>query len=238
MFHVNKTTRELFIDDEIGKTSTGRIGHETIAKGLTELGKGPIKIRLASLGGDLLEGYKMLETLRRHSGQITVTCDATVASAATLFLTEPSWIREASATCQIMIHRVSSGMIGNAIELRELADVLERYDRQLVGLYSRVTDLTEDELLAAMTAETYFTAEQAAAIGFVDRVVGLPVDAKKTPKLAKAMANMKRMDARLRDSLPAVAASASESRLSPGMESKVQKIMRQLKAERLARQGR
>jgi ATP-dependent protease ClpP protease subunit len=228
MFHADKAKREIYIDDEIGKESTGRIGNETIVKGLSELGKGPVTIRLSTPGGDLLEGFKMIENLRRHKGQITVSCDSLVASAGTLFLIEPSWIREASATCEIMVHRVSSGMIGNANELRDLANVLEKYDQRLASLYSAVTNLSIEQALEKMTAETYFSAAEAVAIGFLDRIVGSSVDAKQYPRLAKATANAKRY-AMARQAQPAVAASASSTASS---WSKVDRMQRAMKIAR------
>lgn len=231
MFHVDKAKRELFIDDELGKESTGRIGHETVVKGLAALGAGPLTIRLSTPGGDLLEGFKMLESLRRHKGQITVSVDALVASAGTLFLTELNWIREATATAEIMIHRTSSGMLGNAIELRDLADVLEKYDRKLAGLYAAVTDLSVDEALAAMTEETYYSASEAASIGFIDRIVGSSVDAKQYPRLAKATANAKR-HAMARQAQPTVAASSSTT----SSWSKVDRMQRAIGIARKAQQ--
>lgn len=234
MFHVSKTERAIHIDDEIGKESTGRIGNETMVKGLDQLGSGPVTIRLSTPGGDLLEAFKMLEALRRHKGQITVSCDAVVASAGTLFLTEPKWIREASATARIMIHRVSSGMIGNAIELRDLASTLERYDQQLAELYAGVTDLTVDELLAAMTEETYYSASEAAAIGFIDRIVGAAVDAKKFPRLAAASATAKRHAL----SKPGQSAVAAKADSKPAGWTKVDRLARAYGIARKADQRR
>jgi ATP-dependent Clp protease protease subunit len=232
MFHVSKATREIHVDDEIGKESTGRIGNETIVKGLDALGKGPVTVRLSTMGGDLLEAFKMLESLRRHKGQVTISVDAIVASAGTLFLTEPSWVREASATAEVMIHRTSSGMIGNAIELRDLASVLEKYDRKLAELYAAVTSLSIEDALAAMTAETYYDAAEAVSIGFLDRIVGATVDAKKYPRLAKASASAKRAAMAMK-SQPTVAASAGSKASS---WSKVDRMQRAIGIARKAEQ--
>jgi ATP-dependent protease ClpP protease subunit len=230
MFHVSKTERAIHIDDEIGRESTGRIGNETIVKGLDQLGSGPVTIRLSTPGGDLLEGLKMLESLRRHQGQITVSCDAVVASAGTLFLCVPEWIREASANAEVMIHRTSSAQIGNCLDMRNMADILEKYDRKLAGMYSAVTDLSEDELLEKMTAETYFSAAEAAAIGFIDRIVGAAVDAKKFPRLAAASATAKR-HAMSKPMQSAVAAKADSQ--PPGWS----KVDRMARAIGIARQS-
>jgi ATP-dependent protease ClpP protease subunit len=230
MYHVSKDERAIYLDDEIGVERDGRIGHETIVKGLAMLGPGSLTLRVSSNGGNLIEALKMFEALKRHRGQITVSVDGIAASAATIFLTEPSWIREASDTASVMIHRTSSGMIGNAIELRDLANTLERYDRQLAKMYGAVVDKSEDEILADMTAETYYDAAEALAIGFIDRIVGAPVTASTQPKLAKALARQKRLAMSCGSTVAAVRTSPAK-RNSAAFE----KALRLVKAERLAK---
>jgi ATP-dependent protease ClpP protease subunit len=230
MYHVDKQSRTLWIDDEIGKESTGRVGNETVAKGLSLLGSGPVTIRLSSVGGDLLESFKMVENLRRHKGQITVVCDSLVASAATLFLCEPTWIREGSPTCEVMIHQCSTGVVGNQDDMRATADMLARYDQKIIDLYRKVTTLSEADLLKEMKAERYFSAVEAVQFGFLDRVTGVGVDASKTPKLARALANMKRSGQSPASASTPVAASAGKLN-----EEAIQKHLRLVKAERLAK---
>jgi ATP-dependent Clp protease protease subunit len=230
MYYVSKDERAIYIDDEIGLERDGRIGHETIVKGLAQLGPGPLMLRLSSPGGNLIEAFKMLEALKRHRGQITVSVSGLAASAATIFLCQPEWIREAADTASVMIHRTSSGMIGNAIELRDLANLLEQYDLRLVKLYAAVLDLPEDKILADMTAETYYDAAEALAIGFIDRIVGAPVTASSQPKLAKALARQKRLALSSGSAVAAV-------RTSPAKRDSValEKQMRRIRAERIAK---
>ena len=232
MYHVDKATRQLWIDDEIGRESTGRIGNETVTKGLSLLGSGPVTIRLSSVGGDLLEAFKMLENLRRHKGQITVACDSLVASAATLFLCEPTWIREGSPTCEVMIHQCSTGVVGNQDDMRETADMLARYDAKIIELYRKVTTLSADDLLKEMKAERYFSATEAVQFGFLDRVTGVGVDASKQPKLAKVLANMKRSGQSPAAASAPVAASAGKLN-----EEAIQKQLRWIRANRIANQA-
>jgi ATP-dependent protease ClpP protease subunit len=230
MYHVDKASRSLWLDDELGKESTGRIGNETVTKGLSLLGSGPVTIRLSSVGGDLLEAIKMVENLRRHKGQVTVVCDSLVASAATLFLCEPTWIREGSETCEIMIHQCSTGVVGNQDDMRATADMLSRYDQKIIDLYRKVTTLSESDLLQAMRKETYFSATEAVEFGFLDRVTGIGVDASRTPKLARALAAMKRSGQSPAAASTPVAASAAK-RDSVALE----KQLRLIKAQRLAK---
>lgn len=224
MYHVSKQNRAIYIHGEIGREADGDIGAATIVKGLETLGKGPVKVFINSQGGNLIESFAMLEELRRHSGQITISCDGLVASAATVFLTERSWIREATATAEVMIHRCSSGMIGNCFDMREMADLLEKYDRKMAGLYAAITDLSVDAALAAMTEEKYFDSSEAASVGFIDRIIGSSVDAAQYPRLAKASATAKKL-AIAKSVTPAVAASASSK---SGSWSKVDRIQRAL----------
>jgi ATP-dependent Clp protease protease subunit len=230
MYYVSKDERAIYIDDEIGLERDARIGHETIVKGLAQLGPGPLTIRLSSPGGNLIEAFKMLESLKRHRGQITVSVSGLAASAATIFLCQPEWIREAADTASVMIHRTSSGMIGNAPELRDLANLLEQYDLRLAKMYAAVVSKSQDEIIAAMDAETYYDAAEALEIGFVDRIVGAPVTASSQPKLAKALARQKRLAMSSGSGIAAVRTSPAK-RDSAALE----KQLRLIKAQRLAK---
>jgi len=61
--------------------------------------------------------------------------------------------------------------VGNADELRERADWLDRVGAIMAGIYMGRCTKTEDELAAALSAETYLDAGEALEWGFVTEVV-------------------------------------------------------------------
>jgi ATP-dependent protease ClpP protease subunit len=71
--------------------------------------------------------------------------------------------RTTSAGGRWMIHRAMAIAIGNADEMRKTVDVLETYDRSLVEIYSQY--MGDANVLDLMSAETWYTADEAIAAG-------------------------------------------------------------------------
>jgi hypothetical protein len=77
-----------------------------------------------------------------------------------------------------MIHDPYVATQGTAAGMRSAAEMLDRVTGTLVAAYTARTGMDEDTIRAAMAAETWYTAQEAHAAGFVDRVsAGLPVAA-------------------------------------------------------------
>ena len=57
----------------------------------------------------------------------------------------------------LMIHRVWGNVCGNCEDLRKEADVMEMMTRSLLSFYHRKFDLTDEQLLDYMTAETWIS---------------------------------------------------------------------------------
>lgn len=73
---------------------------------------------------------------------------------------------------QMMIHAPWSWAAGNAVELREQADVLERYAKAMASAYADKSGKTYDQALAILTdgKDHWFLADEAVAEGFADEV--------------------------------------------------------------------
>ena len=78
---------------------------------------------------------------------------------------------EISQGAGFMIHNAWTIAIGNKGDMRSTGDLLEKIDAGLVNDYARRTGKTADEVAAWMDAEAWFTADEAKANGFADRVV-------------------------------------------------------------------
>jgi hypothetical protein len=70
----------------------------------------------------------------------------------------------------MMIHDGFSQAIGNAKDMRELADLLDQQSDNIAGVYADRTGKTTDFWRAKMRAETWYTGEQAVAEGLADYV--------------------------------------------------------------------
>ena len=69
----------------------------------------------------------------------------------------------------LMIHNPWTGSVGDAEQLRKDADLLDKMGNNIRNSYDR-SNLSADELQAAMDAETYYTAEKALEAGFIDSI--------------------------------------------------------------------
>jgi ATP-dependent protease ClpP protease subunit len=162
----NLDTREIYIYDDIGADT---IGATDVLFALRELGPGEVRLRVNSYGGSVDEALAMLEVLKRHAGEITVSVDAIAASAASLF---PAVFESTiAAHSRVMIHNPWGVAIGDSAAMRSTADVLDRYTESIVGIYSSAMGLDGDAVKALLDAETWYNAAEAVEaklVGYLD----------------------------------------------------------------------
>lgn len=165
MLKVVAKTGEIFIYDTIGADwFGGGITAKAIVEALEELGGKRAIVRINSPGGVADEGIAIYNALKRYKGGVDTVVDALAASAASVIALAGE-SRTTSSGGRWMIHRALALSVGNSVEMRKTADILDTYDRSLVEIYSGPLGKTEDEILDLMTAETWYTADEAIAAG-------------------------------------------------------------------------
>ena len=128
-----------------------------------------IHVRINSPGGEVFAGQAMAQALREKPAKCIAHIDGYAASCA-------SWVALAcdevviSEGGMVMIHCAQSCACGNADDLRECADLLEKVDGILVASYAKETGQDSEQIAAWMQAETWFTAEEAVSNGFADSI--------------------------------------------------------------------
>lgn len=158
--------REVLIYGEIGTEVTER----SIAEQLANAGGDPVLVRVSSGGGDVYAGIGILNALRGYSGEITVVVDSLAASAASFIAVGAGGRVIIRPNAEIMVHRAWSMPVGNAEELARTVVDLERQDMKLANIYADKAGGNPERWLAAMSAETWFSADEALAAGLVDAV--------------------------------------------------------------------
>lgn len=129
----------------------------------------PLNMRINSAGGSVWEGMAIKTLFDEWKGRKTVSIDGMAASVA-------SWIGmsadEISAPkhAQMFIHDAWGMCMGNAADMRAQADDLDKTSEQIAGIYSRKTGKTVDECRSLMKENSLFTAEEANALGFIDKI--------------------------------------------------------------------
>lgn len=158
--------REVLIYGEIGTEVT----ELSIAEQLANAGGDPVLVRVSSGGGDVYAGIGILNALRGYSGEITVVVDSLAASAASFIAVGAGGRVIIRPNAEIMVHRAWSMPVGNAEELARTVVDLERQDMKLANIYADKAGGNPERWLAAMSAETWFSADEALAVGLVDAV--------------------------------------------------------------------
>ena len=177
MFEFDTESGEIYLYDDIGPEWLGMIDAGAVRGALAEMGdKKRVTVRINSPGGAVDEGVAIYNMLARHPGGVDTVVDSLAASMASyIFLAGRN--RTVAKNSRVMMHNPWTIAIGNATEIRSVADVLDKYSRSLVPDYAAATGRGEDEIQEALEAETWFTADESVAYGLAHRIEGTAVEA-------------------------------------------------------------
>jgi ATP-dependent Clp endopeptidase proteolytic subunit ClpP len=159
---------EIAICDEIGFGGITAAAFRDILQAAE--GAKEINLRISSPGGDVFDGIAIYNMLARHPAKVTVTVDGVAASIASLIAMVGQQIRM-PGNAMMMVHNPAGLVLGEAIDLREMADALDKMKAAMVATYAKKTGLKADELGRLLDAETWMTAAEAKAKGFADVVL-------------------------------------------------------------------
>lgn len=129
----------------------------------------PVILRINSPGGDVFDSLAIHNVIKRHAGEVNATVDGIAASGASLVLMAANRVTM-PANSFLMIHNVAGGVYGNADDMREWADVLEKLDSGLVATYVSRTGQSAEKIREMLADETWLTAAEAQELGFADEV--------------------------------------------------------------------
>lgn len=128
-----------------------------------------IHLRINSPGGAVLDAETMRVAIAQHPSRVVAHIDGLCASAATGLAIAANETEMASGA-MFMIHNAWGFCAGGELEMLDYAALLRKCTGSIVDTYKAKTGKDEKQIRAWMTAETWFTASEAKAHGFVDRV--------------------------------------------------------------------
>lgn len=158
---------EVFIYDEIGG-SLG-VSADDFVQELQGITSKQIDVRINSPGGSVFDAIAIYNALVKHPANVTTYVDALAASAASV-------IAMAGDECvmmvgsQLMIHDALGIEMGNAKNMREMADFLDRQSDNIAGVYANKGGGEIADWRAMMLAETWMFAQEAVDFGLADSV--------------------------------------------------------------------
>lgn len=139
--------------------------------------KGPVELHLNTPGGEVFDGIAIYSALQQR-GDVSVIVDSLAASIGSVIAMAASPGKlQMSPGSQMMIHDGFGMGIGNAADMRQLADLLDRQSDNIASIYADRTGQPAGTWRAAMRAETWYAAAEAVTVGLADGVLGKPAAA-------------------------------------------------------------
>lgn len=132
-----------------------------------------VLIRINSMGGDVDEGFAFYSELRRYAkdngAKVTTLAEGRCASIATVFFLAGDE-RIVTEFTDPFVHNAWTYEMGDKKTFTRVAADLERCDKKIAKHYANHTNLTEEEALILMDAETSISAEDAVALRFATKI--------------------------------------------------------------------
>lgn len=132
-----------------------------------------IDLFVSSYGGEVDAAFTLRNLLVQFvegGGELTVHALGTVASAAVLLFTIPKSKRIAERGCLFYVHNAWTRAAGDAEELRETADMLEKYDEMIVDAYKAVI-VEGTDIPRLLADDTWMSTETAKELGLIDDIM-------------------------------------------------------------------
>ena len=129
-----------------------------------------IDVEINSPGGDVFAALAMYNALKGSGKVINVKVMGVAASAASLVAMAGDSIVMPQNTF-MMIHNPWLFTQGNAAQLRETADTLDKIGDGIRATYAAKTKLSDEELTAILEKDTWLSADEALEMGFATEVI-------------------------------------------------------------------
>jgi len=128
-----------------------------------------INLQISSSGGDPFHGIAIYEALKSHGAKVTATVQGIAASAMTLIVCAADEI-VMNAAGLFMIHEGRWGTFGTVAEQQATLEATKRINEQSAAIYAARSGQSLTDVKQMMAVETWFTAEEAKAKGFVTTI--------------------------------------------------------------------
>lgn len=165
---------EVYIYGEIGASWWDDDGTsaQSFADELKTIKSSKITLHLNSPGGKVFDGLAIYNGLKQHPAEVTVIVDALAASAASFIAmaAEPGKLVMARNAI-MMIHDAAGVCIGNADDMHQFADLLDKFSDNIADIYTQRAGANVEFWRAAMQEETWYTGTEAVTAGLADDVL-------------------------------------------------------------------
>lgn len=160
---------DVMIYDEIGYWGVTAKAFATDIKALGDVKL--INLFLNSIGGSIIDGTAIYNTLKNHNARVVVHIDGVALSMGSIIAMAGDHINMAENGL-MMIHNPQGGAGGEAKDLRKTADIMDKMKANMVNTYVARTGVDAETIESLMDEETWMNAEEALDFGFIDSITG------------------------------------------------------------------
>ncbi|CAN7738800.1 head maturation protease, ClpP-related [Duganella sp. LjRoot269] len=164
---------DAIVSDDATAEWWGGVSAQSLVPQIRGIKGGTISLRINSPGGDVFAAQAICQAIRDTSAKVTAYIDGFAASAATVVATAADDI-QISEGGMYMVHCGWTFAMGNSIEMRTIADLLDKVDGTICAQYARKTGMSAEQVLKIMQAETWYTAQEAVDAGFINSISASP----------------------------------------------------------------
>lgn len=149
----------------------GEVSSQSFANDLNSLGDiDEIDVYINSYGGEVAQGISIYNQLKNHKAKIRTICNGFACSIASIiFLGGDERVMNKASL--LMIHNPFTVTMGNADELRKVADDLDIMAQMSIDIYCQATGLDETTIKDMMDRETWINSQQAIELGFATNIL-------------------------------------------------------------------
>ncbi len=164
------SAEHIFIYGDIisGRWDKSDASSYTLAKLLSGSTASEIVVHINSPGGEVSEALAIYSALRMKADagvKVTTVVDGIAASAASMIFMAGTE-RVMYPYSMLFLHRIMSGLRGNAAEHRAEAETLEQMEASVYSVYRDNISIGDDALNALLDDESWINAEDALTMGF------------------------------------------------------------------------
>jgi ATP-dependent Clp endopeptidase proteolytic subunit ClpP len=164
----SSSSADLYLYDSIG--GFFGIPASVIVAALDEVKGRDLRVHINSPGGDVFDGLAIYNALRAYAGGVETIVEGLAGSIAGVIALAGERMTMAKASFY-MIHDPHGIAIGGAARMRHLAALLDKTGVLLAEVYAEKASAPIETVREWMSAETWYTAEEALAAGFADAVI-------------------------------------------------------------------
>jgi ATP-dependent protease ClpP protease subunit len=159
-------TAEIHLFDEIGGWGIWASEFVTEMQAITA---SQINLHVNSPGGDVFDGLAIMNALIQHPARVTAYVDGIAASIASVISMAADEVVMAPHS-MLMIHDAAGMCLGNADDMHQLGDLLDKISDDIASVYADKAGGTEAEWRAVMKGERWYLAQEAVDAGLANRI--------------------------------------------------------------------